>query len=138
MMVFPKRLRGLRAATILLAIYALVWITLEGSLGRVILLATCLSLLASSYLAQRYLGGRQLTLNRWLIIATSGGALVGFTCAVLSVLFMAVKTGLHSHGPEFSPREISWIISQTPIWTAAGSLAGLGGGLLAAARFRNN
>jgi hypothetical protein len=47
---------------------------------------------------------------------------------------MAVKTGLHAHGPEFTPAEINWVLQQTPIWTAAGLLAGLGLGQIVKGR----
>lgn len=135
-MVFPKKLRGLTTATILLAIYSLVWITLEGNLARVILLATGVTLVTGGYLVQGLLGGRQLSTGRWLIIAAAGGALMGPGVVVLSLVFMAVKTGLHAHGPEFSPAEISWIIQQIPLWMAVGVLAGLGFALLTIARYR--
>jgi hypothetical protein len=39
---------------------------------------------------------------------------------------MAVKTGLHAHGPEFSPSQIAWVMGQVPWWTSAGLLAGVG------------
>ena len=61
--------------------------------------------------------------------AAQEGAGLGF--GLLTLLIMAVKTGLHGHGPEFSPAEISWVIDQIPLWSLVGLLAGLGVGIVA-------
>jgi hypothetical protein len=43
---------------------------------------------------------------------------------------MALKTGLHAHGHEFTRAEIAWVLGRTPLWALAGLFAGLGVGLL--------
>ena len=57
-------------------------------------------------------------------------ALFGFLTALLTLFFMALKTGLHAHGPEFTPSEINWVIARIPLWTAVGLLSGAGLGLV--------
>ena len=43
---------------------------------------------------------------------------------------MAIKTGLHAHGPEFSGSELDWVLQQIPMWALVGLLGGLGLGFL--------
>ena len=40
------------------------------------------------------------------------------------------KTGVHAHGPEFSPAEIGWLMQQAVLWSLVGTIAGAGLGLL--------
>ncbi|HSM54623.1 MAG TPA: hypothetical protein VK879_00580 [Candidatus Sulfomarinibacteraceae bacterium] len=129
----PQRIPGLRFLTILVAAYAVVWIALEGMLWRVALLGTGTALVGAGVVAQRWLGGRTFALPAWLALSGALGTLVGFSSTVLTLLFMAMKTGLHAHGPEFSSQQIDWVFSQLPWWTTAGLLAGVGIGLVAAA-----
>ena len=129
-MLFPDRLPGLRVLTALGGIYAAVWISLEGSLQGVILMAVSVAALTLAHGARRVLGGRSLRRPAWLGAFGLGGLALGIGAAGLTLLFMAVKTGLHGHGPEFSPTEINWVISQAPLWAAAGLTGGLGLGLL--------
>lgn len=88
------------------------------------------TLLGAAYFLQHFLGGRTLSSRRWLLLAAASGGLMGLTLGLLALLFMAMKTGLHGHGPEFSPAEINWVLGQLPLWTAAGLSAGLGLGLI--------
>lgn len=64
-----------------------------------------------------------------LVTAVSGG-LFGVGSALLTFVFMAVKTGLHAHGPEFTQAEIVWVWDVAPLWTAVWLLVGLGIGLI--------
>ena len=57
---------------------------------------------------------------------------MGLIFGALTLAFMAIKTGLHGHGPEFAPDEISWVISQMPLWAMFGFLVGGGLGALTA------
>lgn len=132
-MQLPTRLPGLRALTVLFAVYAVVWIVLEGSLFRAVLLASSSSVLAGLYLLQRWLAGRSLRLPLWLALSATLGVLIGFSSSVLTLVAMALKTGLHAHGPEFTTQQIDWVVAQIPWWTTAGLLAGVGLGFIAAA-----
>jgi len=121
---------------VIVGVYSVVWIGLEGALWQVVLLAAGLALIGALYLLQRLFGGRQLTLRRWLCLCAGLGIASGLTSALLSVTLMAIKTGLHGHGPEFTSVEIEWVTNQLPLWTLAGLLAGLGVGILAMASQR--
>jgi hypothetical protein len=127
----PSRLPGLKLATILLAAYFILWIPLEGNLSQTVLIAVWVALVTAGHLAQRWLGGRTLGRGRWLLVAAAFGLYLGLASAILTLLAMALKTGLHAHGPEFTRAEINWVLAQLPLWAAAGLLAGLGLGMLA-------
>lgn len=126
----PSRLPGLKGATVLLAVYAVAWIALEGDLGRAILLGAATTVVALGHVVQHLLAGRVYGRRLWLALAGALGVLAGFSSAVLTLVFMALKTGLHAHGPEFTVAQIEWIVGQIPWWTSAGLLAGLGIGLI--------
>lgn len=129
-MQFPDRVPGLKLATVLVAVYAVVWIALEGDLVRVTVLGAATSFVIVGALFQRWFAGRRLAPLVWLALCAALGAILGFNSGMFTLLFMAVKTGLHAHGPEFSPEQINWLLEQLPWWTSAGLLAGLGLGLL--------
>lgn len=129
-MLVPSRLPGLRLFSILVAIYAAVWISLEGAKQQVILLAVAFMLVIAGYLVQRFLGSKRLSARRWVLYLAGLGLFIGLGSAFLTLILMAVKTGLHGHGPEFAQAEIEWVIGQIPLWTLVGLIAGLGMGLL--------
>lgn len=126
----PGHVPGLKWATILVATYAVIWVALEGDLGRVTLLGCAVALLLVGSVLQRWVAGRRLSTRLWLSLCAALGTLAGFSSAILTLIFMAVKTGLHAHGPEFDPGQINWVVGQVPWWTSAGLLAGLGLGLI--------
>jgi len=126
----PQQIPGLKPVIWLLSAYAAVWISLEGALWRSIMLAAGVTLLALTYLAQRWLAGRTVSLSGWIAVAALWGAAAGLGSAVMTLAFMSLKTGLHAHGPEFTPQEIRWVVGQIPLWSLAGLSLGLGVGLL--------
>lgn len=128
----PDRVPGLKWGTILVSIYAVIWISLEGDLSQVLLLSAGMIVLFSGYFIQRFLAGRTYGLFPWIGLCGGGGMILGLIFGLLTLTSMAIKTGLHGHGPEFTPDEIAWVISQIPLWSAAGLLAGAGLGALAA------
>jgi hypothetical protein len=132
-MALPQRIPGLKWLTAIVGLYGVVWLSLEGAVGQVMLLATGLALLGAGYMTQRLLGGKLLDPSRWLLFSAALGALLGLGNGLLALILMAVKTGLHGHGPEFTAAEIEWLVSQIPLWILAGLIAGLGLGLLAMA-----
>jgi hypothetical protein len=133
-MKIPERAPWLKPVTWLLGIYAAVWISLEGALWQSLLLAAGTVLLALACLVQRKLAGQTISSTKWIVLAGSLGVAAGVGSGLLTLVFMSVKTGLHAHGPEFSPQEIRWVIRQIPLWGLAGLSAGLGLGLLALGR----
>lgn len=126
LMQVPGDIPGFKLFTVLVSVYAVLWIALEGHLGRVILLGCAVSLWLLAVAVRRWLGGRWLSPALWVAVCGALGAITGFVSGMLTLLFMAVKTGLHAHGPEFSPVQIEWVIGQLPWWTSAGLLAGAG------------
>ena len=114
----------------LFGVYAAVWISLEGALWPVVVMGVGVTAVSLGHIAQKYLGGRTLSARQWVGVTAVTGLLLGLFSGLTILIFMAVKTGLHAHGPEFTPEQIAWVIRQTPIWAAAGMLAGSGIGLL--------
>jgi hypothetical protein len=127
---FPARNPLLKIASAFLFLYALVWISLEGRLWRATLLAVGVATISAAFAWQRFLGGREVSPRKWLAVAGITGLLCGLTVGLLTIIFMVIKTGLHGHGPEFTPAEISWVLDQIPLWSAVGLLTGLGVGVL--------
>ena len=118
------------AITAVYALYALVWISLEGGLINTLIMGVGGTAVSGAYLARRVVAKRPLALWRWLAGTAVLGLLFGLGCGLLTLFFMAVKTGLHAHGPEFTPIEIAWVWQRTPLWAFVGLLAGLGLGML--------
>jgi hypothetical protein len=110
---------------------ALVWLGVERALVSGLALSCGAACLVAGRLLEKGLGGRRLSHLRWWVLCGGIGAGIGLSTPLLALSLMAIKTGLHGHGPEMSPAELHWIWSQTPWWAVAGSLAGLGVCLLA-------
>jgi hypothetical protein len=125
-MMFPKKIPGLRVVTVLTAIYGIAWMSLEGNLTRVTIMGSAVSLLLVGSLMQRYVGGKKFQLGVWLLVIGFGGLLAGIGIGVLTFFLMALKTGIHGHGPEFQPAEIEGVLSMIPLWGLAGLAAGSG------------
>ena len=135
-MTIPKKLPGLKWGIILYAAVAVVWAVLEGNLGWTVLLGFLTSSVFIGLIIQKTLAGRELSLWAWIAVAAVIGLLWGLGGSVFTLFSMAIKTGLHAHGPEYSAFEINWVIQQIPIWATAGLLGGLGVGLLSSALSR--
>ena len=73
-----------------------------------------------------------------LLLTAVFGLVLGAGSGLATLIFMAVKTGLHTHGPEFSQAEIEWVLGNLTLWTAVGLLVGLGLGLIWAGLERRN
>lgn len=124
-------LPGWRVAAAFLGVYAAIWMALEGDLRLDLALSAWTLVVALWFLANRYLAGRALPLSRWLVLAALTGLAFGAGLVLLTLFFMALKTGLHAHGPEYTPAELTWVLGRLPVWSAIGALAGLGLGLMA-------
>lgn len=125
---------ALRMLTLVWSGCALVWLPLEGDLGReVTLAASGLALAMAHWLARP--GGRRITS---LVPAAGWGAALGLGAGAALLpavlLLMALKTGLHAHGAEYTAAELAWLWAQVPWWIGAGGLAGVGLTLLWVAR----
>lgn len=131
-MQIPNKLPGLRWPVIALSLYGVVWISLEGALWQVMVMGVGITAVSVLYLVQRLLGGRRLSVAGWLAITAVLGTATGAASVLMTLAFMAVKTGLHAHGPEFTPTEITWTLAQLPLWSIIGLLVGTAVGFLTA------
>jgi hypothetical protein len=122
----PEEIPGFKVYMVLVGLYALLWIALEGNLVRVTVLGCAVTLWLMAAVLRRWITRRQFGLASWIAVCGALGTIGGFLSAMLTLLFMALKTGLHAHGPEFSPAQIAWVLRQAPWWTSAGLLAGMG------------
>ncbi len=129
-MVRPVRVPYLPAATLLWGLYALVWTRLEASLLRDGLLAGWGLALLALWLVARALGGRELPVGRLVALGAAVGLAWGAALGPAVLLLMALKTGLHAHGPEYTAAQIAWVTAQWPWWVGAGGIAGTGLALL--------
>lgn len=114
--------------------YALVWMALEGELWRDLLLAGAVVALAIASLLTRFLGGHALSAIQLIAIAAAAGLIAGVALPLVTLFLMALKTGIHAHGPEYTSQEIAWVWRQLPLWALVGGITGFGLGLLSAAR----
>ena len=129
-MVFPRNIPGLKLLMGLWLVYTVVWISLEGALVQVIVMGTATAVLLVGHGWQRWLGGKMVGRGLGVLVTTLSGAGLGAGSALLTLVAMAVKTGLHAHGPEFTQAEIAWVWNIVPLWTAVWFLVGLGVGLI--------
>ena len=127
----PRLLRGL---TLLWGLYAMVWMALEAGVGRDVLLAAWGLALLAGHLAARRLGGRPISAGAALGWGAAAGLAAGVALGPSLLLLMALKTGLHSHGPAYSATQMAQMAARWPWWIAAATAAGAGLGLLALAR----
>jgi hypothetical protein len=129
-MIFPEKIPGLKLLLVIWAVYSAVWISLEGALVQVVVMGTATAVLLLGHGWQRWLGGKTVKRGVGLLVTAVSGGLLGAGSALLAIVFMAVKTGLHAHGPEFTQAEIAWVWNVLPLWTAVWLLVGLGVGLI--------
>jgi len=129
-MVRVRRVPGVRLLVILLGLFFVLWMPFEGDLRLVVALGVWTALTVTALLAQRLLTGRWLRAWQFTLVSFGLGVILGFSAPLFILLLMALKTGLHGHGPEFTMDEILWVQRQLPLWFGAGGLAGLGAGLV--------
>lgn len=129
-MQLPDRIPLIKWITILWMGFMAIWAMLEGGVQATVFAALFTSLVTAGQLFNRYLRGRRFSTNSWLAFSAVAGAVTGMGCGLFTLLFMAIKTGLHAHGPEFTAADIDWVLQQIPLWTFAGLLGGLGLGFL--------
>ncbi|MFL7838090.1 MAG: hypothetical protein ACK2T4_13175 [Candidatus Promineifilaceae bacterium] len=130
----PVRIPGFKWLVLFWAITAVLWSLLEGDPQRVLFFGFLTTLLGLAYLFQRFMIGRTFSVTGGLFIMALWGLALGAGTVLMTLFLMAVKTGLHAHGPEFSLAQIGGVWQHLPLWSLAGALAGLGIGLLLVAR----
>jgi hypothetical protein len=131
-MKLPTNIPGLRGATLIVGVLLLAWIAPEGRLWLETGMGVLVTAVLLAHLLQHFLGGRVLSVTAWVGVTAVFGFLFGLGSALLTLFLMAAKTGLHAHGPEFTPAEINWVWAQLPLWSLTGALGGFGLGMLTA------
>lgn len=127
---FPQKIPGFNWLLVLWIVYTAVWISREGALWQVVIMGVATTILLLGHGWQRWLGGKTVPRGLAVLVTAVSGLTLGGGSSLLSLFFMVVKSGLHAHGPEFSPAELGWVVAQLPQWTAVGLLVGLGLGLI--------
>jgi len=130
-MAFPRQIPYLRFLTLLWGAYAAVWLALEGAPGRDLLLAAWGVALLALAGAARTVGRRRLSAGQVVALAGAVGLAAGAAVVPAALAAMALKTGLHAHGPEYTAAQIAAVWAQWPLWLIAGGVAGVGLGLVA-------
>lgn len=133
-MKIPLTIPYFRLALGLTLAYGFLWMALEGELWRDLVLAAAVTLLVMGSAMARFLGGRTLSVRRFVIVAVAAGLIAGVALSLITLFLMAIKMGIHAHGPEYATREIVWVWQQLPLWSIVGGLVGLGLGLLVAGK----
>ncbi len=130
----PAKLPGFRAAAILWGIYAALWISLEGAVWRATLMGVWSVALLLGNLWQAWARGRAFGWFGWISVWGALGGMVGILSVPATLFFMALKTGLHAHGAEFSAAQIDQTAMQWGLWGIVGVFAGIGSGSILAWR----
>lgn len=134
-MKLPERFPGTKWITVLWALYVVAWSAFEGELWTTVVAAILTWLVMVMHVLDKPLAGRTFSNRSWLALWAGLGLTSGFATAFLTLLFMAIKTGLHAHGPEYSTAELEWALQKLPLWSLAGFLAGLGAGFISLSGF---
>jgi hypothetical protein len=124
----PGTTRQIRLLAILLGIILLAWVTLEDQSVTLVLLfaAVICTLAAADWLAS----SSRLSTGKGWIAYPLAGLVSGFATAPIALLLMAIKTGLHGHTvPDYTPAQMSAVLTSFPIWAGAGAIIGLGAGI---------
>lgn len=119
------------------ALVMVVWMILEGSLALTVFLGLFTSLLILIASIRKWFAERWPNWKYSVLVWGVLGLLLGIGTVLMTLTLMAVKTGIHAHGPEYSTGEITWVIDQILLWAVSGLIAGGGVGLLVKAVSRS-
>ena len=118
---------------ILTFLIIMVWMPFEGMFRFVLTVGIGLTALWAWVLHRRYkaqllhrFSGPAALVGYWIVT----GGLAGLAAPAVILGLMVLKTGIHSHGPEYLPQEIVWVWRQFWRWGGLGTIIGTGLGLL--------
>lgn len=119
-----------RLAVAVFGLYFLVWTQLEGNFRNVILLGVAGAFLAGWTIWRRWIAQRIATQTQFAIALSALGLAIGLAIPLMILLGMAIKQGLHGHGPEYTTAQVA-AITQSLLWAGlVGLLFGVAAGLL--------
>ena len=116
----------LRVGLILLAVCGLAWISLEGDPRWSSIMALITLLVGIGFLAKKLVRRRSINGTGWIVLLAGCGLVIGLLFGPITLFYMALKTGLHGHGAEFTRAEMLWFIDRILLWAVSGLLAGAG------------
>jgi len=88
------------------------------------------ALILTQWLLRRF-GGQDISETYILPMGMTIGGIIGLATAVITALLMLFKNARHAHVfPDFPPGLMGAVLERAPVWTIAGSIFGLGVGLL--------
>ena len=124
----PGTTRQTRLLAILLGISLLAWVSLEDqSVTLALLFAAVICMLAA---AEWLASSTRLSTGKGWLAYPLAGLVGGAATAPTALLLMAIKTGLHGHTvPDYTPAQMSAVLTSFPIWAGAGAIIGLGTGI---------
>ena len=128
-----EKVRPLKVGLIVLAICGLAWISLEGDPRWSSIMALITLLVGIGFLAKKMIRGRSINGIGWIVLLAGCGLVIGLLFGPVTLFYMALKTGLHGHGAEFTRADMSWFIDRILLWAISGLLAGAGLGFLTSA-----
>jgi len=111
-----------------LLILSLSWLRIEDTDEKRVLVyaAAVTAWLATRHIVRQPPAARE-SIPRFSLV----GALAGLAMVPVTVLLMALKTGLHGHGtPDFTIEQILSVTNRWYVWGSAGLLLGLISGLI--------
>ncbi|MCO5186664.1 MAG: hypothetical protein M9918_00430 [Anaerolineae bacterium] len=108
----------------------LVWTQVEGNFRNVVLLGVSGALLGGWTIWRRWIAKRIATRIQFAVAMTASGLAAGLATPMLILLGMAIKQGLHGHGPEYTTAQVA-TVTQSILWSGlVGLLFGMAAGLL--------
>lgn len=126
----PRSKRGARLINTVYFLLLLVWMPIEGNLLMVTIFGGATALWLTFHLIS-YLTRWQTAIASFNLLIWGGiGLINGLMLPPIILMLMGLKTGLHAHGPEFTPVEIAYILSRFVPWGGLGLLGGLGWGMM--------
>jgi hypothetical protein len=128
-----EKVSPLKIGLILLAVCGLAWISLEGEPRWSSIMALFTLLVGIGYLAIKLVRGRTINGIGWIVLLAGSGLVIGLLFGPVTLFYMALKTGLHGHGAEFTRAEMLWFIDRIILWAVSGLVAGAGLGFLTSA-----
>jgi len=120
----PPRHHRARWIALLYGASLLLWMSVEDTnVLPVVIAGLGLTLLLAYFMLTGRLGGKSYPMQVILIGAALVGAGIGAGTAIITVLLMVWKTGMHAHPfPDYPPGLILDVLRRALVWSAAGAL----------------